>query len=125
MLSVLAHGMSDLASGCYIPVIGWVGANDPREIYGEAQEHLMKLLDDHKVNREKVHAERFRTRALLAKNKMLATINLQMTEAVLNRDFVKCIQIAISGTHSLTHSLTYSLAYTTYLLTHLLRCVFY
>jgi hypothetical protein len=39
-------GMSDLACGIYVEKIGWVGANDPREPYGETASFLDGLLED-------------------------------------------------------------------------------
>ena len=80
-------------------MIGWVGANDPRETYGEAHEHIIKLLEEHKIDREKAHAARFRVRSLTHSLTHLLTYSLTHSPTH---------SLTHSPTHSLTHSLTHS-----------------
>ncbi len=80
---------------------GWVGCNDPRDFYGEAQEEIFKLWAQ--VEREKTEflANRARLRILSSDRKFQSTGVHQMKVAIRNRDFRKCIALAERGKYPL------------------------
>ena len=103
MLTALAHGMSDLAAGEYIPGMGWVGANDARESYGESQEKLTEIWNKVMENRDSYIAARRRIRYLINAKRFQAQGEIDLEEAIRTRDYKRCIHIAQNGGGSIDH----------------------
>ena len=91
---VLTHGMNDLAAGAFVPTMGWVGPNDHREPYGETQHEIAEILLDLQEKREKFWAARYRIRLLANEKRNQAQGEIEMRQAIKDRDFKRCIYLA-------------------------------
>ena len=105
MLALVAHGMSDLAAGEYIPGHGWVLANDARESFGHCQENCKRIWDKVMDDRDKFIANRRRIRYLINAKRMMEQGEKDLTEAIKNREYKRVIAIVQSGGGSIDHEI--------------------
>lgn len=97
MMELVAHGMSNLAAGEYVVNVGWVGANDERESFGECQENCSRVWTQAMEDRDKFIAARRRIRYLINAKRMMAKGELDLIEAIRSRDYKKAMHIAQTG----------------------------
>lgn len=94
ILEVLTHGMNDLAAGWYMPEFGWVGANDPREPYGETYMEIHRIVQLLKERKYAFLQGRHRIRILANERRNQREGEKAMIAAILRHDFVMCMQLA-------------------------------
>lgn len=94
-IECLAQGLSDIGAGVNVGgSVGWVGAGDEKDPFGEGVEVCKMILD--KVN---TRANKYREKR---RNKRLVTIQMrnqtggeeEMVRAITNKDFHECIRLA-------------------------------
>ena len=103
LFTVMAHAMSDLAAGKFTDGFGWVPPGDPREDYGEMQEHLGALMEKVNAKRQAYKAMRQDVRRRNIERVNQDAAKREMEAAVKAKDFVKCMKIAQSGNASIDH----------------------
>lgn len=105
MLALVAHGMSDLAAGEYVPGQGWVLANDARESFGQCQENCKRIWDKVMEDRDKYIAARRRIRYLINAKRMMAQGEIDLTTAIKARDYKRIMAIVGTGGGSIDHEI--------------------
>jgi ankyrin repeat protein len=94
LMSVIAHGMSDLSAGQYSAGIGWVLPGDERESYGETQQHIGALWTDVQTKRTAYRAMRADVRARNVERRRQEVLKVELEAAMKAKDFRRCMELA-------------------------------
>eukprot|EP01035_Chromulina_nebulosa_P021768 gene21768-28169_t len=93
-LEILSLGMNDIAAGIYTVDKGWVGPNDPEDVFGESHNEMMKLYNDESDKIKKFREERKRIRMISRAVKLQKSGGEEMIDAIIKRDVRKCMTLA-------------------------------
>lgn len=91
---VIDYGREAIGAGCWVERVGWVSPDDPRNDFFEEKEEMLALRVEMIKKAEVVRAARLRIRLLNVEKKKLALGRDKMTRAIVNADFMKCIEFA-------------------------------
>jgi ankyrin repeat protein len=94
MLTILTHGISDLAAGEPIPGVGWVDPLDGRDCYGEAHKRINEIHTEMITKQKAYQNERMRRRLIIIEGKKQVIGDKEMVKAIYSRDFYRCIYLA-------------------------------
>ena len=95
LLEVLAYGMSDISAGEYDPTAGgWSQSGGPLDPYSIAFDEIKKILEEKAKAKEDFLKERKRKRLLTIERHNQLDGAEEMTNAIINYDFKKCIWLA-------------------------------
>jgi ankyrin repeat protein len=91
---VIDHGREAIGAGCWVERVGWVSAQDPRNMFFEEKDEMLESYHTMVKRADTFRGARLRVRLLNIEKKKLSLGKEKMTRAIVNGDFVKCIEFA-------------------------------